>query len=124
MYYDFERLSTAVNNLVTACSEFAVEALAAAVKVIKPLLPALSEYIKANKIQILVMKNSKEYSTAANQYPKLAHLARHAKKKRARIKNIKRLYKLGEDILKERGDHNNNQSTASIPAHQSEHTST
>lgn len=110
MYCDFERLNTAVNNLVTAFSEFAAEALAAATKVVKTVLTAVSELVKINKkeMKILIIKNSKEYGIAANQYPKLAHLALHAKKKRVRIKNIKRLYKLGEDILKERGDPNNN----------------
>ena len=49
---------------------------------------------------IPVLKNSPEVWMASVRYKKLAHLARCSKKKRVRVKNLKRLYKLGQRIEK------------------------
>ena len=38
--------------------------------------------------------------TLSALYPRVSYLARHAKKKRVRKKNITRLYKIGSEILK------------------------
>ncbi len=36
--------------------------------------------------------------TAAEHYPRIAHLASHAKKRRVRLKNLRRLQKLGQKL--------------------------
>ena len=47
----------------------------------------------------------------AKANPKVAYLAYHAKTQRARIKNLKRLYKIG-CLIEKRGDPHNHQTTA------------
>lgn len=65
------------------------------IKTFKPLIHYLSNDIKLNN-----MICSKEFETASALYPRVSYLARHAKKKRVRKKNITRLYKIGSEILK------------------------
>lgn len=65
------------------------------IKTFKPLIHCLSNDIRLNN-----MICSKEFETASALYPRVSYLARHAKKKRVRKKNITRLYKIGSEILK------------------------
>ena len=65
------------------------------IKTFKPLIHYLSNDIRLNN-----MICSKEFETASALYSRVSCLARHAKKKRVRKKNITRLYKIGLEILK------------------------
>ena len=76
-------------------------------EVLKNFVEALRPLVKYQMIQnnYIRMMMSEEYQTAAKHYPKLNYLVLCAKKRRVRIKNIKRLYKIG-CIIEKRGDFN------------------
>ena len=80
--------------------EVLTQAINAIIEVLKSVAEALRSLVKfwleqRNYIQMMM---SEEYQTAAKQNPKLNYLALCAKKRRVRIKNIKRLYKLGKKL--------------------------
>ena len=89
-----ESLSESLKQLATTLRESVEITLDILIPSAKRLGRYMSEKWKWHRIT-----HSIEYKTAAKQYPKLAYLARHAKKKRVRKKNIKRLYQIGDDIL-------------------------
>ena len=80
------------------------EALAPAINAITEVLKNVAEDLRPlvkyqmNQNNYILMMMSEEYQTAAKQHPKLNYLALCAKKRRVRIKNIKRLYKLGKKL--------------------------
>ena len=75
-------------------------AINAITEVLKNVAEALRPLVKyqMNQNNYILMMMSEEYQTAAKQNPKLNYLALCAKKRRVRIKNIKRLYKLGKKL--------------------------
>lgn len=95
LQYQLYKVSLAFQNLVAQIVPVLTETVQKFYTAIKP-------YLKANRKEQRVreLKNSPEVWMAAIRYKKLAHLARHSKKKRVRIKNLKRLYKLGSRIEK------------------------
>lgn len=99
--YNISDFYAACESLREAGIQF-VKATARCVEAIRndliPSLKRLGKYMN-EKWKWVRIAHSIEYKTAATQYPKLAHLARHAKKKRVRKKNTKRLYQIGDDIL-------------------------
>ena len=69
---------------------------------VTPLLSKITESFVKNVVDpYLEYQRLQELGAKAN--PKVAHLAYHAKTQRARIKNLKRLYKIG-CLVEKRGD--------------------
>lgn len=85
----FDNLTPAIKQLTTVLSEFAQKLTAA-------LLPFASAAFKRRKE--LLLWSLTEVQTAAEYYPRIAHLASHAKKRRVRLKNLRRLQKLGQKL--------------------------
>jgi len=88
-----------------AMQQIADQVVPAVAKVVSDFLKAVRQAIRmlAGKIRIYNLMDSEEYSLAASLYPRLAHLAQHAKKERVRKKNITRLFRIGCDILEKGG---------------------
>ena len=81
----FEALKPAINAIIEVLKNVAED-----------LRPLVKYQMEQNNYILMMM--SEEYQTAAKHYPKLNYLALCAKKRRVRIKNIKRLYKLGKKL--------------------------
>lgn len=95
-----ENLRNGVEQLSKAFQEFS-EQLVKVCKTFNRNMSIILRRIEKYTIEqqmLLSMVSSKEYKIAAKEYPKLAHLASRAKKKRVRKKNIKRLYRLGDGL--------------------------
>ena len=80
------------------------------------LVPVLTDAIKSFVASVTPYVDfMREYQRlqelGAKANPKIAYLAYHAKTQRARIKNLKRLYKIG-CLIEKRGDPHNHQTTA------------
>lgn len=97
---EIERLSIVIYQAILP----AVEAISETLKKFTEGLRPLVKY-QLEKNNYILMMMSEEYQTAAKHYPKLNYLALCAKKRRVRIKNIKRLYRIG-CLIKKRGDFN------------------
>lgn len=97
---DGEDLLQVAEQISKELCEALTQAINAIIEVLKSVAEALRPLVKfwleqRNYIQMMM---SEEYQTAAKQNPKLNYLALCAKKRRVRIKNIKRLYKLGKKL--------------------------
>ena len=88
-----EQLSQELIEVLKPAIHAIIEALKNVAEALRPLVKYQLE--QRNYIQMMM---SEEYQTAAKQNPKLNYLALCAKKRRVRIKNIKRLYKLGKKL--------------------------
>ena len=97
LQYQFYKVSLALQSMAAEVIPALTETVKKFCAAIKPCLKAIR---KARRVSEL--ENSPEVWMASIRYKKLAHLARHSKKKRVRIKNLKRLYKLGLHIEKAR----------------------
>ena len=99
--YNMNDINAACESLSEAlmqCAKALVSSIETVLKDWRASLKRLGRYMR-KEWKLIRITHSIEYKTAATQYPKLAHLARHAKKKRVRKKNVKRLYQIGDDIL-------------------------
>ena len=76
-----------------AFERFASQIVPALTKLIKPFVTSVDYMLEYQRLQ--------ELGAKAN--PKVAYFAYHAKTQRARIKNLKRLYKIG-CLIEKRGD--------------------
>ena len=97
LQYQFYKVSLALQSLAAKVIPALTETVKKFYAAVKPCLKAIR---KARRVSEL--KNSPEVWMASIRYKRLAHLARHSKKKRVRVKNLKRLYKLGQRIEKAR----------------------
>ena len=95
LQYQFYKVSLALQSLAAEIIPVLTETVKKFYAAVKPCLKAIR---KARRVSEL--ENSPEVWLASIRYKKLAHLARHSKKKRVRVKNLKRLYKLGQRIEK------------------------
>lgn len=97
---DGEDISQAAEKFSQELLEVLNPAINAITEVLKYFAEALRPLVKyqMNQINYIRMMMSEEYQTAAKHYPKLNYLALCSKKRRVRIKNIKRLYKLGKKL--------------------------
>ena len=95
LQYQFYKVSLALQSLAAKVIPALTETVKKFYAAVKPCLKAIR---KARRVSEL--ENSPEVWMASIRYKKLAHLAHHSKKKRVRIKNLKRLYKLGLRIGK------------------------
>ena len=97
---DGEDLLQVAEQLSQELIEALKPAINAITEVLKNVAEALRPLVKYQMKQnnYILMMMSEEYQTAAKQNPKLNYLALCAKKRRVRIKNIKRLYKLGKKL--------------------------
>ena len=97
---DGEDILQAAEKLSQELFEALKPAINAINEVLKNVVEALRPLVKyqMNQNNYILMMMSEEYQTAAKHYPKLNYLALCAKKRRVRIKNIKRLYKLGKKL--------------------------
>lgn len=97
---DGEDILQAAEKLSLELLEVLKPAINAITEVLKNFVEALRPLVKYQMKQnnYILMMMSEEYQTAAKHYPKLNYLALCAKKRRVRIKNIKRLYKLGKKL--------------------------
>ena len=95
LQYQFYKVSLALQSLAAEIIPALIETVKKFYAAVKPCLKAIR---KARRVSEL--ENSPEVWMASIRYKKLAHLAHHSKKKRVRIKNLKRLYKLGLRIEK------------------------
>lgn len=97
---DSEDLLQVAEQLSQELIEVLKPAINAIIEVLKNVAEDLRPLVKYQMEQnnYILMMMSEEYQTAAKHYPKLNYLALCAKKRRVRIKNIKRLYKLGKKL--------------------------
>lgn len=97
---DGEDILQAAEKLSQELCEALKPAINAIIEALKNVAEALRPLVKYQMKQnnYILMMMSEEYQTAAKHYPKLNYLALCAKKRRVRIKNIKRLYKLGKKL--------------------------
>lgn len=97
LQYQFYKVSLALQDLATQIIPTLTETIQKFTVSIKPCLKAIRK-----RQRVATLKTSPEVWMASVGYKKLAHLARCSKKKRVRVKNLKRLYKLGLHIEKAR----------------------
>ena len=95
LQYQFYKVSLALQSLAAEIIPVLTETVQKFYTAIKPCLKTIRK-----EQRIAVLKTSTEVWMASVRYKKLAHLARCSKKKRVRVKNLKRLYKLGQRIEK------------------------
>ena len=95
LQYQFYKVSLALQSLAAEIIPVLTETVKKFYAAVKPCLKAIR---KARRVSEL--ENSPEVWMASTRNKKLAHLARCSKKKRVRVKNLKRLYKLGLRIEK------------------------
>lgn len=93
--YQLYKVTLALQDLATQIIPVLTETVQKFYTAIKPCLKTIRK-----EQRIAALKNSAEVWMASVRYKKLAHLARCSKKKRVRVKNLKRLYKLGQRIEK------------------------
>ncbi|MEE0874156.1 MAG: hypothetical protein UIH27_11945 [Ruminococcus sp.] len=93
-----EQISRQLNEVAEAFHKFATAVAEAFRNFIEQLVPTCQRLarILAKDQAIILLTVPPEVQRAAPKYPKLWHLARYARKKRVRKKNLKRLYKLGK----------------------------
>ncbi len=97
-------IQQAIDRFNEALYQLGMAATKAVTDVLQPLATALhlaTKYHLELK-RTFLMATSEECRLAMKKYPKLKHLALHAKKRRVRKKNLKRLYKLGLRIESQR----------------------
>ena len=93
LQYQFYKASLALQSLAAEVIPVLTETVKKFYAAVKPCLKAIRK-----EQRIAALKTSTEVWMASVRYKKLAHLARCSKKKRVRVKNLKRLYKLGQRI--------------------------
>lgn len=95
LQYQLYKCTLALEQIVGKLLPWLLKTADGIIKTFKPLI-----HYPSNDIRLNYMICSKEFETASALYPRVSYLARHAKKKRVRKKNITRLYKIGSEILK------------------------
>ena len=101
-----QKMIDSVNAVADGIKRIMPMVINMAAKFVKVARPFIRRALR--KMRYAEMKNSLAFAQTAKQYPKLNHLANHAKTRRARNKNIKRLYKLGLAYYKDKYPFANN----------------
>ena len=98
LQYQLYKVQLVLEQLASRLGPVLTDAIKSFVASVTPYVDFMREYQRLQEL-------------GAKANPKIAYLAYHAKTQRARIKNQRRLYKLGCSVEK-RGDPHNHQTTA------------